>query len=167
MKFHAFTLSPVKHKAIAALLIHSDAEAARICAISTQKFVRWKQEPLFSAALLAARRADFRHQNARLRHGVKGGVVSLVKIMYDSKAKASDRLNAAKHIDNIATYAREMEDFTADVAVEVAAGVARTEGVSLTAGESPSRTKNQTTTCSRAFCPFFRDTGVRTAWCCH
>jgi hypothetical protein len=132
MKIHIATLSLRKHQAIAALITHGVAEAALICGTSAQILGRWMKDPVFSAALRAARRADFRHQKARLRQGVKGAVFSLLTIAANPAAKASNRFNAAKQLISIAEYAGEREDFLAEVTELESA----TRGAKLPAGGS-------------------------------
>jgi len=62
----------------------SDTEAARICATSPRKLVRWKQGALFDATLRAPGRAGIKGRPAAWRERV---VVSLVRIIYDARAK--------------------------------------------------------------------------------
>ena len=136
MKFHTSTLSPQKHQAIAALVTHGVVETADICGITTQKLCRWMKDPVFDAALRAARRADERHQTALLRQDAKGAVVSLLNIMYDARAKPSNRFAAARQIRSIAKASVEITDFAADVAEMERTAIANGKLVMLTASDS-------------------------------
>jgi len=136
MKLLTSTLSLKKHQAIAALVTHGVAETADICGITTQKLCRWMKDPVFDAALRAARRADERHQTALLRQDAKGAVVSLLNIMYDARAKPSNRFVAARQVRRIAKAAVEIADFAADVAEMERTAIANAKLVILPAGDS-------------------------------
>jgi len=136
MKLHTSALSLKKHQAIAALVTRSVAEAGDICGITTQNLCRWMKDPVFDAALRAARRAYDRHQTALLRQDAKAAVVSLLNIMYDARAKASTRFAAARQLRSIAKAAGEIADFAAEVAETERTAIANAKLVMLPAGES-------------------------------
>ena len=109
---HGAKFSRKKEQAIAALLAQpSVAEAARVAGIGHQTLLRWMKNQEFSTRYKAARRAEYRQSMARLRQGATAAAATILKIMFDRRAKAATRLNAATVVLSEAQDAIGMEDF--------------------------------------------------------
>src|SRR6202162_5615133 len=114
---HGTKMGRKQKEAIAALLAQpSVAEAARVAGIGHQTLLRWMKDREFRAEDQAARRAEYRQSMARLRQGATAAAAAILKIMFDRRAKAATRLNAATVVLSEAQDAIGMEDFGADVA---------------------------------------------------
>jgi hypothetical protein len=85
--------------AIAALLTQRNVEeAARAAGIGARTLLRWLKLPEFQSAYREARREASSQAVARLQHGTSAAATTLLKIMIDSNAPASVRVQAADSV---------------------------------------------------------------------
>jgi hypothetical protein len=104
-------LGAKKEAAIVALLSQRNVEeAAKNVGISPRTLYRWMQEPDFSAAYRAARRAAFSQCIARLQQMCTAAVSTLGRVMLDGTAPAGSRVRAAESVLSLAAKAMEMDD---------------------------------------------------------
>jgi hypothetical protein len=153
-KFHTSTLSPPKHRAIAALLAETtDNKAASTAEISLQQLRRWKKETEFDTEYRMQRHANHRQQMACLRQVAVGAAARMRNTVCDEHASPATRLDAAIQIIELAEEAIEIEDFDADLleteratkASRAALVILPGSGVSRSAGHGAksSRTKEE------------------------
>jgi hypothetical protein len=103
-------------RALAALLAEPTlARAAHVAEVGERTLRRWKQEPIFSAALLAARHESYSQAVNLITRYAPAAAAALVKITQDASTSAASRVSAAGMLLKLAREAIELEDIVARV----------------------------------------------------
>ena len=117
MEGHGTKFGRKKEAAIAALLSQrSIDEAARAIEVAPNTLLRWRKEPDFRVAYLAARHLAYSPSIARLQQATGAAVSTLLKVMVDPITPAATKVRAAHSALEHSAKAIEIEDIEVRVA---------------------------------------------------